>query len=205
MVTCAAAKRHAASQWRKVAGLFFCLTIAIGSGLNPKSAEAIDLRGSVWEEAARTAGIADPLLLYAISLVEAGRRAPAGPGVAPWPWTVRTPDGPVFAASREEAQRVVRSVARDSNTDVGLMQVNLRANGHLASAPEALVDPEYNIRIAAIILRRALDSSPFDPILGVGRYHSWTEWRAREYGAAVWRTYFALAAVRLAAERRPRP
>jgi hypothetical protein len=174
---------------------------AIGAILPTQGSEALDLRGTVWEQAARQAGVADPLLLYAISLVEAGRRAPGGSGVAPWPWVVRTPDGPVFASSREEAARVVRGVPRDSNTDVGIMQINLRANGHLASSPEALVDPEYNLRVAAVILRRALDSAPFDPILGVGRYHSWTEWRAREYGTMVWRTYFALAAARLAAEQ----
>lgn len=179
------------------ASQFFAAVLLIG--MSPP-AQAIDLRGTVWEEGARAAGVADPLLLYAISLVEAGRRAPAGHEIAPWPWTVRTPTGAVFAATREEAIAAVRSVPRDSNTDVGLMQVNLRANGHLAPTPEALVDPEKNIRVAAAILRRAMDSAPFDPLLGVGRYHSWTEWRALEYGRMVWQTYFALAAVRRAAE-----
>lgn len=166
-------------------------------------AKALDLQGTIWEEGARSAGVADPLLLYAISLVEAGRRGPGG-GLAPWPWTVRTPNGPVFAASREAGVEVLRRVPRDSNTDVGLMQVNLRANGHLASSPEALLDPEKNIRVAATILRRALDSAPFDPVLGVGRYHSWTEARARPYGEAVWATYYGLAGIRQAHEREAR-
>jgi hypothetical protein len=163
-------------------------------------AKALDLQGTIWEEGARSAGVADPLLLYAISLVEAGRRSPGGE-LAPWPWTVRTPEGPVFAASREAGVEVLRRVPRDSNTDVGLMQVNLRANGHLAPSPEALLDPKKNIRVAATILRRALDSAPFDPVLGVGRYHSWTEARARSYGEAVWATYYGLAGIRQAHER----
>ncbi|MFZ6765060.1 transglycosylase SLT domain-containing protein [Pseudoroseomonas sp. WGS1072] len=165
-----------------------------------REARCLELHGTIWEEAANRAGVADPLLLYAISLVEAGRSAGSG-RIAPWPWTVRTPNGPVFAESREAAELLLRTLPRDSNSDIGLMQVNLRHNGHLAASVEDLLDPASNLRIAASILRRAMDSIPLDPVLGVGRYHSWTEWRAREYGTLVWATYYGLAGLRHLARR----
>ena len=177
----------------RLAFLAVPLILALFAG--GREARSLELHGTIWEEAANRAGVADPLLLYAISLVEAGRSAGSG-RIAPWPWTVRTPNGPVFAESREAAEVLLRTLPRDSNSDVGLMQVNLRHNGHLAASVEDLLDPPSNLRIAASILRRAMDSIPLDPVLGVGRYHSWTDWRAREYGTLVWTTYYGLAGLR---------
>ena len=69
--------------------------------------------------------------------------------------------------------------------DVGLMQVNLRWHGHRIASPEELLEPERNLEIAAGILSEALATAPGDLELGIGRYHSPNEARARDYGRTV--------------------
>ena len=75
--------------------------------------------------------------------------------------------------------------------DVGIMQVNLHWNGSRVSSYEDLLDQEKNIMTGAEVLAEAIESSPGDLELGIGRYHNWDdEDRARNYGSrilAIWR------------------
>ena len=156
------------------------------------AAPRADLAGTVWDAAARSAGVADPLLLYAIALVESGYLAD-GNGYRPYPWTVRLPGGTVLPGSEAEARRIVRALPPGTNADIGVMQVNLAAHHDMVAHAEDLVAPVQNIFVAARILAEALDSAPLDLELGIGRYHSWDEQRARTYGRRVLALYLSLA------------
>jgi soluble lytic murein transglycosylase-like protein len=147
--------------------------------------------GTAWADAAVSAGLADPLIVYAVALFESG--VIGAPGrVAPYPWMLNFGGVDVRAGSRAEAERALSAVGPQTNVDIGLMQVNWATHHRRAAEPAMLLDPETNIRVGGDILRDALRSSPTDMVLGLGRYHSWNERRARWYGNAVWRVYLSL-------------
>ena len=178
------------SRWRRAPLLLLAFTLI--SAL-PRPVLALDLRDTAWAEAAAPYDL-DPALLYAIALMESGR--PRAGGLAPWPWTLWLPgQGGVFLETREQALSTLRA-SSSTAVDVGLMQVNLRANGHRVRNPEELLEPERNLEIAAVILSEALATAPGDLELGIGRYHSPDEARARDYGRTVltiWRGLQQLA------------
>lgn len=146
-------------------------------------AAAFSLAGTVWERAARAEGL-DPHLLYSVALAESARSAGRG-HVSPWPFALRGPDGPVYAPSADAARDLLNGRDDVNAFDLGWMQVNVGWNGWRARQIDDLLDPETNVRIGARILREALDSAPEDRVLGIGRYHSWTDERARQYGTRV--------------------
>jgi hypothetical protein len=154
-------------------------------GVARANSDAVDLKGTRWEAVAARHGL-DPLVLYAVALLES-RRA-AGPNAfSPWPWTIRSPEGPRFYADKATAAADLSVLAaRYRNIDVGLMQVNLRWHGERVPAPDALLDARTNLAVAADILAEAIRSVPGDPALGIGRYHQWRDERvARSYGRRV--------------------
>jgi len=154
--------------------------------LMSKSALAFDLEGTAWANIARKEGI-DPLMLYAVALTESGR--PAGQGqIEPWPWALNVGGRPIFAASREEAARLL-TIHRDKSVDVGLLQVNTRWHGHRVNRLEALLDPGTNLAVGAAILKEALASTPGDLTTGIGRYHSTKPERAKAYARTVLALY----------------
>ena len=73
--------------------------------------------------------------------------------------------------------------------DIGLMQINLHWHGHRVSSAAELLDPITNLTVGSSILAEAIKSSPNDLELGIGRYHSWNEERARWYGQRVLSIY----------------
>ncbi|MCF0254038.1 MAG: lytic transglycosylase domain-containing protein [Duodenibacillus sp.] len=151
----------------------------------------LDLEGTVFAAAGREARL-DPLLLYAIAMVESGRPLPGG-RAAPHPWTLGAAGGPVYAQSRAQAAReLARLLASEPNVDVGLMQVSTRYHGRLAGRPEALLDPLTNVRAGAAILNRRLAETPGDALAAIGRYHSADPERSYRYAAKVWRLYVHL-------------
>ncbi len=156
----------------------------------PSSVRALDLGGTLFDEAARAYGL-DALLIYAVALVESG--ADRGGGrVAPYPWTLRAPGRPFRAATKEEAGAKLAAFSRRHGhaIDVGLMQVNLHWHGRGLASPADLLDPRTNLMVGARILSRAIASAPEDFELGVGRYHTWRdEGRARRYGRRVLTIY----------------
>jgi muramidase (phage lysozyme) len=143
---------------------------------------AVDLTGTVWEASAQRRGL-DPTLLYALAIAETQR--PSGPGtVAPWPWTLRTPAGLRFYASREAALADLRAMTRETrDIDVGLLQVNLKRQGDRVGDPAALLDARTNLVVAADLLADAMRSAGDDLALGIGRYrHPHDDGAARAYG-----------------------
>ena len=105
--------------------------------LMSKSTLAFDLAGTAWAKIGREEGV-DLLMLYAIALTESGRPAEQGQ-IEPWPWALNVEGDPIFAASREEAARLLAAHS-DKSVDVGLLQVNIRWHGHRVDRLEALVE-----------------------------------------------------------------
>ncbi|NEV62420.1 transglycosylase SLT domain-containing protein [Thiorhodococcus minor] len=178
-------------------GTFLHATASRGEVL-PGQARATSgfLQGTLWQQVAERHGL-DPTLLYAVALQESRHRA--GPRrSAPWPYTLRGPEGPQFLPSRPQAARALgRLMAKHGalSIDVGLMQVNLHWHGGKVADPAQLLDARTNLEIAADILVEAIRSAPGDLELGVGRYHHWKDERiARAYGRRVLRMARAMAA-----------
>jgi hypothetical protein len=146
--------------------------------------------GPIWKQAAKTHGV-DPVLLYSDALFESGRHGDKNK-VGPWPFALNFNEANVsiYALSAKEARFVLANVTTD-NVDIGLGQVNYKSHKDKVQRPEDLLDPKINLTVASKILAEALNSTP-DPELGVGRYHSWTEWRARAYGRKVLTIFRAL-------------
>ena len=157
-------------------GLLSC----VGTG----KALALNLAATGWEAVARRHGL-EPLVLYAVALQESQRHRGAN-AISPWPWTLRSPEGPRYYDSKDAAVADLRDLlTRYRNIDVGLMQVNLQWHGHRV-APDALLDAGTNLDVAAAVLAAAIASAPGDPELGIGRYHHWrSEDVARAYGRRV--------------------
>lgn len=160
--------------------------------VNPPAAtrqSQCEFPGRIWNQAARKHGV-DPLLLYSVALFESNRNY--GNQVRPHPFALHFNRAgiSIYAESKKQAKFVLDHVTTD-NVDIGLGQVNYHHHKDKVQSPEELLDPETNLKVASKILAHAL-SSTSDLELGVGRYHSWTEWRARAYGRQVLAIYQAL-------------
>jgi len=165
------------------------LAVLFGAGMACSNAgQALELRETTWEAAGDAFGL-DAYLVYAVALMES-RRFAGRDAVAPWPWALRTDAGAVFAKSRLEAVGLLRLASLESsNVDVGIMQISTFWHGHRVRGLADLLEPRTNVHLGARILREAIDSAPGDIELGVGRYHSWNEAKARKYGRAVLQVY----------------
>ena len=160
-------------------------TTAIGSPRHP-----VKLNGTTWHRVADQYGL-DPWLLYAVAIVET-KKARRGRVISPWPWALRSPEGAWYGRNRHElVTELEQALSNYSHRliDVGLMQINVGWHGHRVERVTDLSDPNTNLRVAAGLLHEAIDSSPTDPLLGIGRYHSWRPDLARRYGAEVMRVY----------------
>jgi hypothetical protein len=155
------------------------------------------LRGTVWAEAATHAGLVDPWVVYSIALFESGIIDQAG-RMSVYPWTLAYGGRGVRLRTREAAERYLADANTNTttNVDVGLMGVNWAAHHWRVARAADLLDPVVNVRVGAEILRVAIASAPGDLVLGLGRYHSWTEWRARRYASSVWSLYLSLCGQR---------
>lgn len=166
------------SLFRVFAPIFWAISLS-------PMAFSFDLTGTHFDRAGRAHGI-DPVLIYAVALAESA----SGRGkdsVSPWPWTLRAPERGYYEKNRLSAEIRLEELVREHGhmIDVGLMQINLRWNGHRVSSMHDLFDIETNIMVGAEILAEAIMSSPTDLELGVGRYYTWNEPRARSYGSRV--------------------
>lgn len=161
----------------------------------PCLAVGLALSGTVFEAVGEEAGI-DPILLYAVAIMESGFR-PSGSKVAfPYPWTLQA-NGPFYGATLADAQkRLTWLLTRipDKNIDVGLLQISLKYHGHRVNDYRDLLDPLTNVRIGASILAQELARSPGDPVAALGRYHSGSRKDKSGYGKKVWNIYRTLKA-----------
>jgi hypothetical protein len=131
----------------------------------------------------------DALDLYAIALWES--RVIWSDGLLrPWPWTLHTAvEGALYFPSYEAArEKLEQLIARgETNIDIGMMQINWRANGWRLPTPAKLLLPQNNLDVAAQILRAALDSHAQDRRLAVARYHSSRDELGLPYQEAVFK------------------
>ena len=151
---------------------------SMGSSVNPAPREF--LRNTAWWGVAEQRGL-DPYVLYAVALVESAK---VSKRVAkPWPWALNRQGHPFIPSSLTEAKDILGgSLAKGiRNIDVGLMQVNVRWQGHRVGRPEDLLDPETNLRVGADILAESIESAPGNLVLGIGRYHAGFQDEARAY------------------------
>ncbi|EMN3633085.1 lytic transglycosylase domain-containing protein [Pseudomonas aeruginosa] len=160
------------------------------------SAHAFSLKGTMWERVSQSSSCKAPaLLLYSIALQES--RSSAGKGmVRPHPFALRNgPSGSKYPESSEEATELLeRFIAEDRLTDIGMMQINYRWNGHRVSNPALLLNAETNVSVAAEILCEAISVQRGDIELAIGGYHTMNPKReidARAYARSVlhiWRS-----------------
>lgn len=152
------------------------------SGVRP-----LDLRHTHWSQIADRYGL-DPYVLYAVALTESARIR--NDFAQPWVWALNREGKSLYPESAAEALHQIRHQlkAGNRNIDIGLMQVNLRWHRHRVGRIEDLLDPATNLELGAQILQEAIATVPDDPILGVGRYHAWSNpSEARKYGHRVLR------------------
>ncbi|MGN0902655.1 MAG: transglycosylase SLT domain-containing protein, partial [Succinivibrio sp.] len=130
----------------------------------------------------------DPLLLYAVSLTESalGNYHQTSPSI----YAIRTPDGALYPKTLPEAKQALSdAVARYGHhkIDVGLMQINGQHWKNIDNK-SSLFNPTFNVTFGARILKTALNSTD-DRVVGIGHYHSYTLWRAVNYGKRVLAIY----------------
>ncbi|MGZ0076307.1 transglycosylase SLT domain-containing protein [Methylomonas sp. EFPC3] len=144
------------------------------------------LRNSLWGQVANKHEL-DPYILYAVALVESAN-SNGYASITPWPWAINKSGKSIVSTSKQEAQHILNTAIAEGNRhiDVGMMQVNLYWHGHNVAKPEQLLNPVTNLEIGAKVLAEAIQSSPNNLELGIGRYHSWQNAHAAiQYGQRV--------------------
>lgn len=124
---------------------------------------------------AATAALYDipPALLYAMALVESGRRVDTAEAFQPWPWTLNVAGEGYYYPSKTEAWTALQAfvLAGRTNIGIGLLQVTYPYNAHILTDVYAALDPHTNLSMGAAILRERFEESR-DWSTAVGRYHS---------------------------------
>ena len=131
------------------------------------------LENTLWWHVAKHNHI-DPYILYAVALIESAKNSDPN-HVTPWPWALNKAGQSIIPASKQEAHTLLnKSIAKGNrHIDIGLMQINLHWHGHRVEKPEHLLNPVTNVEVGAGLLAEAIQSSPNDLVLGIGRYHNW--------------------------------
>jgi hypothetical protein len=151
------------------------------------SLSQVNLKGTAWGRIAEKHAL-DPYLLYAVALIESG--SGSGGLIAPTAWAIRSEGGPIYHSTKADALRHLNRLVKMGHlsVDVGMMQINYRWHLREIKSLESLLSPDENINLGATILAASMASAPGDPILGVGRYHAWSnELQAHSYGSRVLR------------------
>lgn len=140
------------------------------------------LQSTVFHKVGMEKGI-DPRLLYAISLVESNKNA-GKKLIKPDPYVLRAPTKIYRGDDKNDSCDRLQIYANDykNMVDVGLMQVNLRWNGHRVSDKCDLLEPEKNVSVAAQILKEEISRGG---IYSIGRYHNPTDALAKKYQESV--------------------
>lgn len=130
----------------------------------------------------------DPLLIYAVALVET-KSTQADGSIAPSPWVVRI-NGRLHSGSRAESEHAIQlaHLMALPVQDVGIMQVYYPMHRDLEPDPIALLNPARNIEIGTGLLHKAMNETR-DPVLRIGYYHSHDTELARGYGQMVLSVY----------------
>lgn len=141
-------------------GLWACTAVSMAQEVPPPA----------YQLAARQAGVPSPVL-YAVALQESGARLRGH--LIPWPWTLNVAGQAERYATRVEACTAIRRAltrAPAQRVDIGLGQVNLGYQAHRYDQPCDLLNPYFNLAIAAEILKEQHTPGE-DWLVAVGRYH----------------------------------
>src|SRR5690554_5859280 len=113
-------------QRRRSIGCHLLAAVALGWGT---SAAALELSGTVFERAGEKYGL-DPELVYAVALAESASGRGGG-AISPWPWTLRTPETPLYSKNQQDAEQALSKLLATNQTsiDVGIMQISWRWHG----------------------------------------------------------------------------
>lgn len=108
---------------------------------------------------------------YAIALQESNRRVP-GHGVKPWPWTLNIAGRATYFPTRDAAYAaLVEALERTERVDIGPMQIHWKAHKRLLRHPWTALDPHFNLRVGAYLLRDCIKRRP-DLMTAIGCYHA---------------------------------
>lgn len=112
-------------------------------------------------------------MLYALACAESGRRLDDGV-IRPWPWALNVDGESRFYASRVAAhQDLTRELARRTNIDIGLGQINWRWHQTRLRSPWQALDPYFNLATAAQLLRAEYERCDCKSWwIAVERYHA---------------------------------
>jgi Transglycosylase SLT domain len=169
-------------------------TIVVVAPPHPSNMDGFNLDitspGNLWAKAGARYRI-DPVLIYAIALVETRGVQPDG-SVAPSPWIVRI-NGHLHSGTRAESEHAIElaNLMAVPVQDVGIMQVYYPMHRDIEPNPIALLNPARNIDVGTGLLRKAMQESS-DPVLRIGYYHSHDAQLARGYGEMVLNVYHEL-------------
>ena len=169
-------------------------TIVVVAPPHPSNMDGFNLDitspGNLWAKAGARYRI-DPVLIYAIALVETRGVQPDG-SVAPSPWIVRI-NGHLHSGTRAESEHAIElaDLMAVPVQDVGIMQVYYPMHRDIEPNPIALLNPARNIDVGTSLLRKAMQESS-DPVLRIGYYHSHDVQLARGYGEMVLNVYHEL-------------
>lgn len=133
-------------------------------------AQAREIPPPAYQLAAHEAGI-PPAVLFAVALQESGTSL-RGRQV-PWPWTLNVAGQARRFQTSEAACTHLRRTLQEvpaTRVDAGLGQINVGYQAHRFSHPCDLLDPYWNLAIAAAILREHHTPGE-DWLLAIGRYH----------------------------------
>jgi len=132
-------------------------------------------------------------ILYGIALNESGLLLKSGrkKKIRPWPWTLNVAGMPRRYPTRKAAYRAIQFYLRHGITliDIGLMQVNWHHHKKKLIDPWTALDPLFNLRVGATILKHEYTQVKNWP-QAIGRYHSpgkkpQQKKRARRYASRV--------------------
>lgn len=113
-----------------------------------------------------------PRILYAVARTESGLMLTTG-AIRPWPWTLNVEGQGQRFATRAQALQAIQAhlAAGKTSIDIGLMQVNWYWHREALKEPWTALDPYYNLRTGARILRDHYQQSG-DWLTAIGRYHA---------------------------------
>lgn len=156
--------------------------------------DTVDLSDSLWSRASVPG--TPPILLYAVALQES--RLLHNGAARPDPLVIRKGSTVYRFTDYQLAKQRLSELVGDGDEstlrsiDVGILQVNLFWHGSKVEEYSDLLIPANNIWVGSQVLSDAMRSSKENTTIGVGRYHSWTEQRAINYGSSVVRMACAM-------------
>ncbi len=108
---------------------------------------------------------------YAIALQESNRQAP-GHGIKPWPWTLNIAGRSAYFPTRDAAyMALLEALERTERVDIGPMQIHWKAHKALLRHPWTALDPHFNLRVGAYLLRDCIQRRP-NLEAAIGCYHA---------------------------------